>query len=266
MDVIKFSQSTGIHYFDYNPQAQRTVLLLHGLGADGSSWAFQFNVLVEAGLRVIAVDIPGFGKSQPLARRWSVKGASTQISHLVSDISLSALTVAGISMGGVVSLQLALDYPGLVERLVLINTFASLRPRRPSEMVYMLSRFAIANFRGVAHQADLVAWRLFPQPEKEELRKEMVARILQANPKMYRQAMISLGSFNATPRLRELKMPTLVISGANDTTVSMVNQKVLASGIAGARHVIIEDAGHAIIVDQPERFNLALISFISEGS
>lgn len=265
MDEYQINPTTGIAYLDYNPNGKITALLLHGLGADGSSWGYQFPALVEAGFRAVAVDMPGFGKSKPLSGRWTIRGVTARIALCLQDMNIHQAAVVGISMGGIVAQQLALDHSDWVERLVAVNTFASLRPRRLNEMLYMLARFTIANLRGVAYQANLVAWRLFPQPEQAELRQEMIARILQADPKVYRQAMLALGLFNSAPRLRELTLPVLVISGARDTTISLVNQKALAAGIHGARHVTIADAGHAVIVDQPERFNQVLISFLNEG-
>lgn len=265
MDEYQFNSNTGIAYLDYNPNRKSAVLLLHGLGVDGSSWGYQFPALVEAGYRVIAVDMPGFGKSYPPAGRWTIKGVTGRIAQFLDEVNIDRFSIVGISMGGIVAQQLALDFPAKVDRLVLVNTFASLRPRRLSEMLYMLSRFTIANLRGVAYQANLVAWRLFPQPDQADLRNEMIARILQADQKVYRQAMLGLGLFNSAPRLKQIKMPVLVISGAKDTTVSLVNQKALVAGICGARHVVIDDAGHAVIVDQPNQFNQALISFIQEA-
>lgn len=265
MDGYQINSATGIAYLDYNPNGNITVLLLHGLGADGSSWGYQFPAMVTAGMRVLAVDMPGFGKSTPPEDRWTIKSVTIRIAQFLQDLKVNQAAVAGISMGGIVAQQLALDYPSFVGRLALVNTFASLRPRKLNEMLYMLTRFAIANLRGVSYQANLVAWRLFPQPEQAELRREMISRIIQANPKIYRQAMLALGLFNSRPRLRELAMPTLVISGAKDTTVSLVNQKALVAGISHARHVIIENAGHAIIIDQPDCFNQTLISFLEEA-
>ncbi len=169
------------------------------------------------------------------------------------------MVVAGISLGGVVALQLALDFPQMVQRLVLINTFACLRPKRFDEASYLLGRFVVANLRGKEYQAETVAKRLFPQPEQEGLRRELVQRILQADERVYRQAMQSLALFDARKRLHEIKMPTLIISGENDTTVPLPNQMELVNGIAGAEHVVIPDAGHAVIADQVVRFNQVLL-------
>ena len=63
---------TNLHYLDPNPSGSPAVLLLHGLGANGSSWTLQFDALIEAGFRPIAPDAPGFGESPYDGKGWSI--------------------------------------------------------------------------------------------------------------------------------------------------------------------------------------------------
>lgn len=256
---------TIFHYLDFNLTGSPAVLLLHGLGADGSSWGYQIPALCEAGFRPIAPDLPGFGKSLPGNKRWTIQRVAEDISRLLMGLVGEPVIVAGISMGGTVALQLALDFPQYVDRLVLINTFACLRPKRFDETAYLVKRFVVANLRGKEYQAETVAKRLFPKPEQAELRKELVTRILQADQKVYRQAMQALALFDVRSRLSSLSMPTLVISGENDTTVPLPNQLELAKGIPQAEHRMIPDAGHAVIADQVVAFNKVFLHFLQES-
>jgi len=258
------NQETFFHYLDFNPEGKPAVLLLHGLGADSTSWGYQIPMLSEAGLRPIVPDLPGFGKSISGHKRWSISGAAADVAQMIMKLTGDPLIAVGISMGGTVALQLALDYPHLVTRLVLVSTFARLRPQRFDEMGFLLGRFVIAQMRGKEYQAGIVARRMFPRPDQEPLRDELIHQILQSNEKVYRQAMQSLGLFDVHRRLGEIKIPTLIISGENDSTVPIANQVELASGIRGAQHTIIADAGHAVIVDQVARFNHELLNFIRE--
>ncbi len=250
------------HYLDFNPDGNPTVLLLHGLGVDGSSWGYQIPALGEAGLWPIAPDLPGFGKSTVGAGRWTIGRVAEDLVRFLMGVANGPVVVVGISMGGTLALQLALEHPQWVERLVLANTFACLRPQRLNEMGYLLGRFMVANLRGKEYQAKNVARRIFPKPEQESLRREMIDRIMLADQRTYRQAMQALALFDVRRRLAEIHMPTLVVSGVNDTTVPLENQKVLADGIAGAHRVMIPDAGHAVIADQPTHFNQCLLQFI----
>lgn len=260
--VSTSSSPTILHYLDFNPQGSPPVLLLHGLGADSSSWGYQIPALCEAGLRPIAPDLPGFGKSLPGSGRWTIARAAEDVVRLLVGLKISQVRVVGISMGGTVALQMALDFPEWVQKLVLVSTFACLRPKRFDEMGYLVGRFVVANLRGKEYQAQAVAMRLFPDPAQAQLREEIKQRIIQSDQRVYRQAMQALALFDARRRLAEIQIPTLVISGERDTTVPLPNQRVLVEGIPGARQVVIPDAGHAVIVDQVARFNRELLGFV----
>jgi len=93
----------------------------------------------------------------------------------------------------------------------------------------------------------------------------LVETISRADPRAYRKAMASLGLFNSVKRLGEIKVPTLVVTGADDTTVTPARQRLLVDGIPAARQVIVPDAGHAVPVDQAERFNRELLAFLGNS-
>jgi 3-oxoadipate enol-lactonase len=261
--ALLYQEARHIQYLDPNPAGHPAVLLLHGLGVEGSSWEYQIQALSKAGLRPLAPDLPGFGRSRYDGRGWSIGRMAAQMDELLEVLGIVRAGIVGLSMGGIVALQMALDNAGQVEHLVLMNTFACLRPRRISELSYLLGRFIVANVRGVEYQAQMVARRLFPGPDEERLRQELMRRILQADPRVYRSAMRALGLFDLRRRLREIHVPTTVITAQNDTTVSCEVQAELAHGIQGASQIIIPDSGHAIIVDQPERVNVALVEIFS---
>ncbi len=256
-----YLQARQIAYLDPGPEGGRPVILLHGLGADGSSWSYQLPALIEAGYRPLAPDLPGFGRSCWDCGRWNVRSVTGQLVDWLDALGIERAAVAGISMGGVFALQLALDFPERVERLALVSTFACLRPRSRSETVYLMRRFMVASLQGVERQSELVAQRLFPNQDQAGLRQELVQRILQSDRRVYRAAMRALGLFDVRRRLAEIAMPTVVITGERDNTVPIPIQTEMAKGIPNSRQIFIPDGGHAVIVDQPERFNRALLAF-----
>ncbi len=269
MPTISLSPKLTLHYLDYKPEGVRpegvqTVVLLHGLGVNGESWQLQFAPLLAKGYRVIAPDARGFGKSTYPGGNTSIANMAGDISSLLNHLAVAPAHIVGISMGGVLALQLTLDHAELVGKLVLVNTFAQLRPNRLSGWLYFAWRFLLVHTLGLRVQAHAVAGRIFPRPDQSDLRQITYEQIIQANPDGYRAAMRALGLFNVRNRLSEIHRPTFVITGECDTTVPMKNQRALAAGIAGARQVIIPRAGHAVIIDASELFNQALIGFLSE--
>jgi 3-oxoadipate enol-lactonase len=252
-----------LKFLDPYPEGNPTVLLLHGLGANGSSWMLQFDPLASAGFRPLAPDTPGFGKSPYDGKGWSIRRVAADMAGLLTELRAGPANIVGISMGGTIAQQIALDFPHLVEKLVLVNTFAVLRPTKLSGWFYFLQRFILVHTLGLPTQAKFVAQRIFPGPDQEVLRQMLVDQITQADPRAYRAAMRALGTFNSIKRISGIKAPTLVITGENDSTVQPAHQRILASKILGARQIIIPGAGHAVSVDQPETFNREILTFLA---
>jgi len=238
-------------------------VLLHGLGATSQSWDLQIPALTQAGFRVIAPDARGFGCSPYPGGNHRIADMADDVAALLQRIDGAPAHVIGISMGGTLALQLALDHAELVRRLVLVNTFASLRPDRPSVWLYFALRMLLVNTVGLQAQAQTVARRIFPRPEQSFLRETLIAQICQADPRGYRVTMRALALFDVTRRLGEIRAPTLIVSGADDTTVPLKSQRLLVERISGARHLVIAAAGHAVTVEQPHAFNQAIVEFLT---
>jgi pimeloyl-ACP methyl ester carboxylesterase len=191
---------------------------------------------------------------------------SNAMADLLTEMEDNPAHVVGISMGGIIAQQLMLDHPQMVRKLVLVNTFSVLRPKQLSGWFYFLQRFLLVHLLGLPAQAQFVARRIFPGTDQQAMRDLLVERISRADPRAYRAAMRSLGLFNSSKRLREIAVPTLVITSDHDTTVPMDSQKFLVDNISLARQVVIQDAGHAVTIDQPDTFNIALLEFLADHS
>jgi len=252
-----------MHYLDPGNPDNPGVLLLHGLGANGTSWSLQLDALISAGFRPIAADLPGFGQSSYDGCGWSFKRVAALLAELVTRLDAAPVHLVGLSMGGVVSQQFALDYPQHVRKLILVSTFSALQPRNFSQWFYFFQRFLVVHILGLEQQAKLVSKRVFPNPEHAALRRMAEEQIASADPRAYRAAMRCLGLFDSRKRLGLLKAPALIVSGADDSTVPLARQKMLAELIPGARQVVIPNAGHAPAIDQAEIFNRHLLEFLS---
>lgn len=262
MPGIDLTPKLTLNYLDENPQGKATVLLLHGLGATSQSWALQIPVLTEAGFRVIAPDMRGFGASTYPGGSYNIEDMAADMVALLKTLGIQKTNVVGISMGGTVALSLVCDYAQFIEKLILVNTFARLRSAKPADLLYYGMRFALIYTLGLKTQAKAVAKHIFPKAEQEELRALLIEEISQANPAGYRAAFTALARFNRTACLSQIKTPTLVVTAADDTTVPLLHQRHLAEGIPGAQQVVISAAGHAVIVDQPKAFNKTMMDFL----
>lgn len=263
MQNIQANNGENLYYKDENPSGQPVILLLHGLGVNSKSWLFQVPAFTGAGYRTIAPDLPGFGQSCTIPFR-NIQQATFQVTSLLQSIDVRSVIALGISMGGLLALQLALDQPHLVERLVLVNSMAKFHAENPLLWPYYVWRFLLIQVKGLEHQAEYVAKRLFPLPKDHLFRQGAIESIMEADLQSYHAAMKSIARFNVENRLSEIRCPTLVISGENDTTILPEYQRRMAGRIPQAVHVVVKDAGHAVTIDQPEVFNSSVLDFIAD--
>jgi 3-oxoadipate enol-lactonase len=263
MPSYQFSPACRIYYLDENKLSSKPVLLLHGLGANSLSWQFQIPVLQQVGFRSIAPDFPGFGQSTYPGGRAVLHRFIEPIEALIGELQLQRVDVVGISMGGTAALQFALDYPETVNRLVLVNTFANLNVTSPRSLPYFLLRFILVHTLGLPSQAKTVATHIFPEPDQELLRQGLIEEVMQADPRAYRAAMRALAFFDVRDRLSDIKNPTLIITGEQDTTVPVETQTQLANSIHNAKQLMIPHAGHGVTAEKPDIFNQVLVEFLT---
>jgi pimeloyl-ACP methyl ester carboxylesterase len=263
MAKIKLEPDLVIHYTDLNPQGHPVVLLLHGLGANGDSWFFQFEDLVEAGFRVLAPDLRGFGRSSYPGDQNSPLLMAKDMARALARLNISSTMVIGISMGGTVALELILNHSSLIQSIVLANTFSKLRPKNPSAWFLYAMRYFMVHTFGIPWQARYVVNKLFPAPNQEYLRNSFYEQILQANPDAYRSTMRSFARFDVDGRLGEIDVPVLVVTGEHDIVVPPDIQTKMVSKIPSAKHVVIKDAGHAMIAEKPKEFNQVVLNFLT---
>jgi pimeloyl-ACP methyl ester carboxylesterase len=241
------------------------VVLIHGLGSDSSSWQLQMDTLGKLGYRPVAVDIPGFGRSPFSGRRWTIRRSALAIINLVIEPLPKPIILVGLSLGGVIAQKILQYRQNNIEKIILISTFSRLRPRRAHNLPY-LGRRLLQIFSGnLRKQAMNVADHIFPYPEQKEWHDYLFQQVKEANPRVYRQAMVGLGTFNSARWMRKIEIPCLIISGAEDNTVSLLDQKRLARLIKGSKHIIVEHAGHAVTIDHSSAVNDVIKEFLQEN-
>jgi len=239
------------------------VLLLHGMGSCAEDWPFQFATLADR-YTVLACDLRGHGQTDAPRGPYTIGQMADDVAGLLAGLEVDAAHVVGLSLGGLVAQALAIDRPARVHSLVLVNTFARLRPQGLRGWAYLLSRALAMAFGGLEAQADVVARGVFPHPEQEPLRQMAAARLKANDPAAYRAVMRAVMRFDSRRDLARIGVPTLVIAGADDTTVSLAAKRELAARIAGARLEVLVDSGHASPLDRPEAFNRLLVEFLDE--
>ena len=119
-----------LHYEEYGHG--EPVLLLHGLGSSSLDWEYQIPELA-ARYRVIVPDARGHGRSDKPNERYSIAGFSADLIALIEHLNLGPAHVVGLSMGGMIGFQLAVDQPQLLKSLCIVNSAPQVKLRTPDE-------------------------------------------------------------------------------------------------------------------------------------
>jgi pimeloyl-ACP methyl ester carboxylesterase len=235
------------------------VVLLHGLGSSGRDWEPQIAELSKR-YRVVSLDLRGHGRSDRPRGPYSIAGFAADVAALMSHLGIGAAHVCGISLGGMIAFQLAVDSPAFVRTLAIINSGPAFPGRTLKGRLALLSRFAVIRLKGLPALAPIIAGRLFPKPEQEPLRRTFIERFAGNDRRAYESTLRAIGRFDVSDRLDRIRCPVLVLSGDRDYTPVSAKEAYVGR-LADARLVVLHDSGHASPMDQPARVTEALLEF-----
>jgi 3-oxoadipate enol-lactonase len=239
------------------------VLLLHGLGSSTLDWAPQIDAL-KGSYRVIALDARGSGRSRDLLKPggpFSVAQFAADAAALLDLRAAAPAHIVGLSMGGMIAFQLAVDSPKYVRTLTIVNSGPALVPRTREEIRALRLRRLISRVLGPSGMALLLAKRLFPKPEQEDKRKLFRRRMATNHRRAYIASQDALFGWSVLDRIDGIDAPTLVVSSDQDyVPVAVKEQWVRRMKHADLR--VVTDARHALPIEYPEKLNPLLIEFL----
>ncbi|MEA2684776.1 MAG: 3-oxoadipate enol-lactonase [Chloroflexota bacterium] len=242
------------------------LLLVHGLLFSGESWRDQV-VALSGEYDCITVDLRGQHRSPAPedAASYSLWNQAEDIHGLITQLGLAPVHYAGLSMGGMIGMRLALTHPEDLRDLVLVDTSAMGEDPERSELYEALRKVMEEG------QTDAVLPALPPvffadafitgQPERLEawlqtLRDGDAMGFVRASRAVDERDDI-------TARLGEIHVPTLVVHGSEDAAIPVENAEALAAGIPGARFQLVDGAGHQSSMDHPDEVTAAIRDFLA---
>lgn len=235
------------------------VLLLHGLGSSGRDFELVTSALA-ATHRVVLPDVRGHGRSGKPPGEYGVPLFARDIAAFCDRLNLTGVHVVGLSMGGMIAFQLAVDRPDLVRSLAIINSGPDMVPRTLRFRLALSTRLLILRLFGPPRLARLIARRLFPKPEHAAMRQRVEAALAANDPDVYLRATRGLIGWTVQPRLAEITCPVLVLAGDRDYTPLSLKKAYLAQ-LKHGRLVELTDCGHAAPMEQPGQVQEALMRF-----
>jgi abhydrolase domain-containing protein 6 len=243
------------------------VVLVHGFGGDKDNWTLYAPFLTPHH-RVICPDLPGFGESdRSVDRDYRVQAQAHRLCEFLDALGIDRCHLAGNSMGGFIALQFALDYPGRLASLTLLDN-AGVAGANASELQRAIERRENPlELKTMADVERLLTFVYRKPPFMPRQFKRVLLDDALANERVLDKVFWTLASegiagvLNA--RLDEVRAPTLIVWGRHDQLIDVSAVDELRRGIANSVAVIFEHVGHVPMLEAPQEtaaHHLALLA------
>ena len=242
------------------------VVFIHGSGpgASGiSNFKCNYKEFVAAGYHVVLPDLIGYGQSSmPAGIDYTLELFSNTLYEALKQSGLKKATLVGNSLGGGIAIQIALDHPQFIDKLILMSP-GCIEPRdlyfSMPGIAKMASDFGGPNFT-IADQRRLISNLMF---ESEQfITDELVAERFEVARRQPKDVIARMRTPNLQPRLGELKMPILGFWGAQDQFLPVSGARYFLEQCEDARFMTFNKVGHWVQVERAAEFNAYSIAFL----
>ena len=261
--MIRFATLNNGITIEYSDHGEgETILLLHGLGSTKADWNDQITAFSE-NHRVIAPDFRGHGNStKPKPKEeYGVGLCAEDMYLLLQDLKIKQCSIIGFSMGGAVAFEMAVKYPSLLIKLVIVNTAPDFNKLGWMGQRMVLERTLSLKFSGMKPLATKVASGMFPEENQKELRESFYKRAVANDVNAYYHSFRSLMRWGIGDELMNIKIPALVIASEMDYTPVSLKESY-AKKMLNAKVAVIKNSRHGVTMDQPGDFKRTVLKFI----
>jgi len=231
-------------------EGKDSLVFIHGAGGSSTSWQAQRGCFSRA-FNCFVMELPGHGAAQGQGAQ-EVKSYALWVRGALDELRVASPFIIGHSMGGAITMDLALRFPVLPKGLVLASTGARLRVH-PDILDGIKKDFPQA--------VELICELSLAKDVPEEMRQSVVAQMMKNSPDVLLGDFSACDRFDVMEEVGAITVPTLVICGDQDALAPVKYSRYLADRIAGARLEIVEGAGHKVMLERSEQFNNKLETF-----
>jgi 3-oxoadipate enol-lactonase len=260
--MLERVQANGITMAVRVQGAGRPIVFIHGHGFESSSWQQQLDYFGRA-YRAVAYDVRGHGLTDVATSGYTMSELAVDLAALLDVLEVERAVLCGLSMGGMIAMQVAVDFPSRVAGLVLADT-ALATGKMPAEQV--LDRLRAIYADGLAKLADDVGTRYYAKrfrEEKPDFWSWWRERFLQNDLAGLTGCFLAMWDRpDIAGRLEVLGIPSLVIVGEEDQVTPPEAARRIAETIQGAALVVLPETGHIANEERPHEFNRVVTEFL----
>src|SRR5262245_22122262 len=243
------------------------LLLIYGLAGRGKGFCYQIPSLSKH-FQTISFDNRGVGETDKPEEPYTVPQMACDAAALLDSLGVESAHVFGISLGGMIAQEFALQFPHRLKKLSLGCTHSGIKNCTPSpQWVTKIFKSLPGKPREqVVREAIPFNFSPYTQQKRPELIEEFLP-VMRDNSQpgyAYQLQIDAIYAFDAYDRLPQIKTPTLVMTGADDVLIPPANSHSLSERIPNAQLIELDNAGHLFFVERAADVNAALEAFFSE--
>jgi 4,5:9,10-diseco-3-hydroxy-5,9,17-trioxoandrosta-1(10),2-diene-4-oate hydrolase len=256
-----------MHYHEAGSGDRGVVVFVHGSGPGASGWSnFKGNypALAEHGYRTIVPDTMGYGySSKPEEGAFSLDDIAAQYKALLDELRVDRATVVGNSQGGAIAITMALNYPRLVDKLVLMAPGGLERREVYMQMEGIKAMLRVLYKEGISKETMRKVFTLQLHDESK-ITEQVIEERYQIAMTQHKDNIARILVTNQEDRLSEIQCPVLCFWGANDKFCPVSGASKIAASCPNSRTILIASCGHWVMVEYPKLFNELTLKFIGD--
>lgn len=239
------------------------VMLIHGVGADGTSWD-QIAAALSPEFRVLRLDLRGHGHSGHIEGALTLDDFVQDVVDVLDGCAVSAAFVVGFSLGGMIAQGIALQHANRVRRLVLLSAVAG---RTAEERERVQARLTILKEQGVAAITGAAQERWFTADfiaRNPDLVAKRMQQLQENHGPSYAAAYTVFSTSDLGEQLHAIRAPTLIATGEHDIGSNTRMARFMHAQIEGSRLEILSGLRHSILVEAPDLVTRLVRDFLRE--
>ena len=239
------------------------LILMHGIGGNRTNWHDQLEPFA-ADFHVISWDARGYGASDDYEGPLDFGAFASDLAHLLDFFGVLRAHLVGLSMGGMIALDFYSRFPQRVATLTLCDSlpgFSHLTAEQRSEFIRLRQEPLLAG-KEPKDIAPAVAGTLIGKSARPGSFERLVASMATLHKHSYLKTIAASANYIRTFELEKIAVPTHLVVGDEDQLTPPEMSRQMAKRIPGARLTVIEGAGHLSNIEQPEKFNRAVLEFL----